>query len=415
MRCEAHKKAVIVGGGIIGLSILYHLAKNGWQDVLLLEKSTLTNGSTWHASGELGFASGDPAHLDFVKHSARLYQALDEDTGGRVGWRNTGGLKLAFNGEEERQLAEQVEIGRTHGNDLRMISVSEAAQLHPFLDFKGVRACLYSPQDGNVDPYGASMVLAEKARKLGACIRENATVTAIDQTPGETWLVKIGDDQRVTADHVILAPGCYTRQIAEWFDVHLPVHAFLHHYFITDRVPELVAWRQKLPIVRDEDCGGYVRRDADGLLIGTTENRIAQEVWQSGVPWHEQATLFDPDYDSVEHLLSAAIERFPMIAEIGLKTVVRGAVTYTPDSRMFLGPLGTGETLWVAAGASSGVAWAGGIGACLADRICGRPPEFQTQPFAPDRFQGFDVQTLRDASTRTFLRRGTTRIMPSYA
>ena len=410
MSSEQRKKVVVVGGGIIGLSVLYNLATNGLQDVSLLEKSRLTNGSTWHASGELGFAGSDPAHLGFLQHSAALYESLDKGSGGQVGWCNTGGLKLAFNAEEEHQLAAQVEIGRSYGNDLRMISVGAAAQLHPFLDFEGVKACLYSKQDGNVDPHGTSMVLAQNARELGAEIRENTQVKGIEQSRSAGWILEIEDGQRIHADCVVLAPGCYARQIAEWFDVYLPVHAFMHHYFITDRVPDLAAWRSKLPIVRDEDCGGYVRRDADGLLIGTTENRIAEEVWETGVPWHEQGTLFAPDYESVEHLLNAAVRRFPMIAEIGLKTVVRGAVTYTPDSRMFLGALVPERNLWIAAGASSGVAWAGGIGACLADQICGYPSRFDMKPFDPNRFRETDPTILRNESTKAFLARGSTRI-----
>lgn len=405
---SSRARAIVVGGGILGVSTLYHLVENGWRDVVLIEKSGLTSGSTWHSSGDLGFAVTDPLHQWFVKQSAQLYQSLDPGTENRAGWKNTGGLRLAYTADDERAFGGYLDIAGRGDVPLEIMSSDRAAGLHPLFDFRGVRCCLFSLRDGHVDPSGVTMLMAEHARKAGAQLIQRDRVAGIERESG-CWSVSTDAGHRWIADHVIVACGCYTPQIGRWFGMHLPVYSFLHHYFVTEAITELVNAETALPIVRDEDCGGYVRQEMKGLLIGTSEDRLPKRIWEDGVPWDEESPLFEPDFEAVGHLLAAAASRFPALQRVGIKKAIRGAVTYTPDGRMLLGPLGSEEGLWVAAGASSGVAWGGGIGKCLADLITTGRSTMSIDVLSPRRFDGETQSVLCEQATEFFVNRGKTR------
>jgi dimethylglycine dehydrogenase len=407
---EESKRAVVIGGGILGVSILYHLAQNGWRDVVLIEKSALTSGSTWHSSGDLGFSLDDPLHLWFVNYSASLYQRFKETSGNRVGWHRTGGLRMAYNRAEVQAFDRFTQTACELGLNLEVITPTQLSKLHPFFDHNGVKACLYSPFDGHVDPHGATMMMAEEARRMGARILCHSRVTEVTRCASGNWRVDTETTDCFTADHVILACGCYTPQIGAWFGLRLPVYSFLHHYFVTEAIAEFSRLEKELPIVRDERCGGYIRQEQKSLLIGTSENCNPVMVWKDMVPWQEESTLFDADYDAVAHLLGRAMEKFPILTKTGIKKAIRGAVTYTPDGRMLLGPAGGYGNLWVAAGASSGIAWGGGIGKCLADLITYNHSPVSIQALAPDRFAAEQEKILQERATHIFLTRGATKL-----
>ena len=404
------RQAIVIGGGVLGVSVLFHLARNGWRDVLLIEKSALTSGSTWHASGDIGFSVASELNLWFTRYSLSLYMSLDGQGSSGLSWQPTGGLRIAYGDREVTLFEHYVARAREIGLNFSVVSAQELLRLHPLFDVEGVRAGLYSREDGNIDPYGVTIVMADAAKRLGARILCRNRAVDASRTGRGYWAVRACDGTVFTCDHLIIAGGSYTRQIGEWFGARLPVYSFLHHYFVTAELPVVVRLSNQLPIVRDERCGGYVRQEQKGLLIGTTENEVANVVWERGVPWDADHELFEPDYESISHLLARAICKLPVLADARLKTAVRGAVTYTPDGGMLLGRVARHENLWVAGGASNGIAWGGGAGRCLADLIVhGRAP-VSIASLDPNRFSGTSDDELLARAKALFLRRGSTGV-----
>ncbi len=382
-------QVVIVGGGIMGTSLLYHLTKEGWTDCALIEKSELTSGSTWHAAGQVthsvsGFALGKMAG-----YAIELYPTLEAETGQSVTWHGCGSLRMAYSDDEVDWLRYTMSVGRGLGFEMAIISPEEIAAIHPFYNLDGIQAALHTPNDGHVDPAGACFALAKGARQMGATIIRNTRVTDIRQTPNGEWNV-ITEKGNIICEHVVNAGGTYARQIGAWVGLDLPITNMTHHYLVTDTVPEFADLGKELPVVRDDrQVSGYIRMEQKSGLIGVYEKANPNTVWDDGTPWDVDHELFEADYDRIMPWLENSFERMPVLAELGIKRVVHGAITHPPDGNMLLGPAPGRKNFWCCCGSQIGIAWGPGAGKYLAQWMVYGAAEINMRDFDPRRYGAF--------------------------
>ncbi len=388
-----HARVVIVGGGIMGTSLLYHLAKEGWSDCVLLEKAELTSGSTWHAAGQITHSLGNYAIAKMAGYGIELYQSIEEETGQSVTFHRCGSLRMAYTDGEMDYLGQIMSVGATLGHPMEILSPAEIAELHPFYNLEGIRAALHTPADGHVDPAGAAFALAKGARQRGAQVIRQNRVTDIKPQKEGGWRV-ITEQGEWRCEMVVNAAGTYARQVGEWVGLDLPVVSATHHYLVTDTVPEFVERDTELPVVRDDHVvSGYVRQEQKSGLIGIYEKKDPRPVWLEGTPWEAEHELFEADYDRIMPWLEAALERVPILADKGVKRVVHGAIAHPPDGGMLLGPAPGLPTYWCAAGIPVGIAWGPGAGKYLAQWMVHGTAEVNMRPFDPRRYgpwTGFD-------------------------
>ncbi|MDH3473468.1 MAG: FAD-dependent oxidoreductase [Rhodospirillales bacterium] len=384
MKTEA--QVVIVGGGIMGASLLYHLAKEGWSDCVLVEKAELTSGSTWHAAGQ---TTHSISHLGLAKmngYGIELYQRLEAETGQSVTWHGCGSLRLAYTPDEVDWLKYTLSIGRGLGHAMEIVGPDEVRRLHPFYNTEGVLAALHTPNDGHLDPAGGCFALAKGARQMGATVIRGNLVTNIERAPDGAWRVTT-EQGDIRCRHVVNAGGCYARQIGQWVGLDLPIVNVLHHYLVTDTVPEFLELERELPVVRDDHVvSGYIRQEQKSALIGIYEKADPGVVWLEGAPWEAEHELFEPDYDRIGPWLEAAMGRLPVVSELGIKRVVHGAIPDTPDGAPLLGPAPGLENFWCACGAQVGIAWGPGAGRYLAQWMVRGTAEINMRSFDPRRF-----------------------------
>ena len=382
-------RVVVIGGGIMGCSLLYHLAKEGWTDCLLIEKAELTSGSTWHAAGQITHSLGNFAIAKMAGYGIELYQSLEEETGQSVTFHRCGSLRVAYTDDEVDFLHQIVSIGATLGHPMEIVGPQRIAELHPFYKLDGIQAALHTPADGHVDPAGASFALAKGARLMGAKVVRQTRVTDVQQAAGGEWLV-VTDKGTVTCEHVVNAAGTYARQVGEWSGLDLPVVSATHHYLVTDTVPEFQERDDELPVVRDDHVvSGYVRQEQKSGLIGIYEKADPRPIWTEGTPWEAEHELFEPDYDRIMPWLEAALDRVPVLAELGIKRVVHGAIAHPPDGLMMLGPAPGLRNYWCACGIPVGIAWGPGAGKALAQWMVHGSAEINMRAFDPRRYGPF--------------------------
>ena len=354
----AHTRVVVIGGGIMGTSLLYHLAHGGWSDCVLLEKGELTSGSTWHAAGQVTHSVSQRGMAEFARYATELYPALEAETGQSVTWHGCGSLRLAYNEDEHDWLRYTLSVGRSLDLPMEIVGPEEIRRLHPFYMLDGVRAALHTPADGHVDPAGAAFALAKGARQLGARVVRKTRVTAIERLASGEWCVDTGEG-RIVCEHVVNAAGCYARRVGAMVGLNVPITNMTHHYVVTDAVPEFAGLDPELPVIRDDSrVSGYVRMEQQSGLIGIYEKREPNHVWEDGGPaWEAEHELFTPDYDRIMPWLSEAMERMPVLAECGIKRTVHGAITHPPDGNMLLGPAPGLPNFWMARGGTSLSGW----------------------------------------------------------
>ena len=387
MRSHAH--VVVVGGGIMGTSLLYHLAKLGWSDCVLVEKAELTSGSSWHAAGQVTHSVSHYGLGIMNGYAIDLYPTLEAETGQSVTWHGCGSLRLAYNEDELDWLRYTLSIGRGLGFEMEIIGPQEIRQLHPFYNLDGLRAALHTPTDGHVDPAGACFALAKGARQLGAeVIRRNRVTNIAHKRTGE-WEVST-ENGNIICEHVVNAAGTYARQVGQWVGLDLPIANLTHHYLITDTVPEFLELEKELPVVRDDSVvSGYIRMEQKSGLIGIYEKANPNTVWDDGTPWEAEHELFDPDYDRIMPWLQNAFARMPVLADLGIKRVVHGAITQPPDGNMLLGPAPGLQNFWCCCGAQVGIAWGPGAGKYLAQWMVHGTAEINMRDFDPRRYGRF--------------------------
>ena len=379
-------RVVVIGGGIMGTSLLYHLAREGWTDAVLLEKGELTSGSTWHAAGQVTHGLAHWALGKMNAYGVRLYRGLEAETEQSVSWHGCGSLRVAYFDDEVDFLRYTLSVGRGQGEPMELISPEEAARLHPFFNFEGVKAVLHTPEDGHVDPAGAAFGLAKGARDMGAEVRRFTRCTGVERRPGGEWKVET-ERGHIVCEHVVNAAGAYARQVAAWSGYALPMANTTHHYFVTEPVEEFKTLDEELPIVRDDmTYSGYIRMEQKSGLIGIYEKADPRTIWDDGAPWDAEHELFEPDYDRIMPFLEQALERMPLLARYGIRREVHGAIPMPPDGQMLLGPAPGLPNYWCCCGSHVGIAWGPGAGKYLAQWMVHGAAEIGMREFDPRRF-----------------------------
>ncbi len=370
-------QALIIGGGAMGVSLMYHLVKTGWSDVLLVEKNDLTHGSTWHAAGLCTHFAHNPTIQELRATSVRLYRdVLPEETGQDCGFHRSGAMRVTRNPDRMDEFAHVAGLSAFTGYPLEILTPERIAELHPLAKLDGLLGGIYEPDDGHVDPTLATNAMAEVARRGGAEIWRNCPVTDI-HPEGGAWRVETPKGP-VLASHIVNAAGTWGWEIGHMMGLNIPSVPVLHQYLVTDTVEavseRIAAGLPELPIIRDPEESWYVRQERDGLILGPYEKEA--QVWSvDGVPPEFGADLMPPDLDRVEHIIMAAMERVPALETGGIKSVINGPITFTPDANPLIGPAHGLEGAWLLTGSSMGVMEGGGAGKFLAHWMThGAPP-----------------------------------------
>ncbi len=414
-------RVVIVGGGICGASVLYHLAHEGWSDCLLVEKAELTSGSTWHAAGQVTHSVSSYTLGEFRRYACELYASLEAESGVATSWHRSGSLRVAYHAEEVDWLRSQMGPAEYVGNAMEWVGPARIAQLHPFYDTNGIIGAVHTPDDGHVDPSGAANAMVRAARKLGASVSRRNRVLGIRRCRDGSFDVTT-EQGTVRAEHVVNAAGCYAQRVARMVGLDIPVANVLHTYLVTETVPQFAELERELPVVRDDYVSGYLRQEQQSALIGIYEQSGAVTVWDSrnghsnhhhysnsdrhnehhsnhdrhsdrhhndhdvsddkghghsghsGInegasveapDWSLENPLFDTDFDRIGPWLSRAFERMPILEPLGIKQVICGAISYPPDGEPLLGPSGV-PNFWQIVGVQVGIADGPGLGRELA-------------------------------------------------
>ncbi len=379
-------RVVIVGGGIMGVGLAYHLALEGWTDIALFEKGELTSGSTWHAAGQCPHFNGSLNLTKVHLHGTRLYPKLEALTGQAVSWHPCGGLRLALTDEEVDWFHYVQGLSRLVDYDCEIIGPSEIRRHHPFLETFGVKAAFRTLHDGHVAPADVTNAMAAGARKLGAAIHRRTRVCDIKRLASGEWRV-ITDKGEFVCEHVVNAAGSYCDVVASWTGHIAPIANMLHHYVITEPLQELIDLAPELPVVRDPYSHAYLREENNGVLVGPYETATAHVCWGGEPPrWDFESELVPPELDRLTPWLEKAAERLPLFGRAGLKSVVSGAITHTPDGVYLSGPAPGPRNYWMHCGASIGICQGAGAGKYLAQWMVRGQAEINMREFDPRRF-----------------------------
>ncbi|MCC6470895.1 MAG: FAD-dependent oxidoreductase [Alphaproteobacteria bacterium] len=388
---KSSARVVIVGGGIVGVSIAYHLTKFGWTDVVLVEMNELTAGSTWHAAGLLPLFNMSYSVGQLHKYSVDLYQSLEAETGQPVSFHKTGNLRLATNKERMDEYHRYCATANTIGVPFEIVDVKRVKELWPPCDTTGVVGALFHPQDGHVAPADVTMALAKAARGRGAEINRQTKVTGIQQKLSGEWVVRTNKGD-ITAEHVVTASGSWARQIAAMVGLDIPVIAVEHQYIVTEPCDELLKRKEQglpeMAVLRESDQSYYLREERQGLIVGPYEK--GAPAWSvDGVPDSFGQELLPPDIDRLQVHIDAAIRRVPMLGRVGIKDCVNGPIPYTPDGGPLIGPAPGLRNYWLAEGFSFGITAAGGAGKLLAEWMVAGEPSVDPWDVDPRRFGGY--------------------------
>ncbi|MEM7428502.1 MAG: FAD-dependent oxidoreductase [Pseudomonadota bacterium] len=380
-----HARVVVIGGGNVGTSVLYHLAREGWTDCILLEKAELTSGATWHAAGLVSRMVGGHSLGTMHDYAVELYERIEEETEQSVSWHGCGSLRVASSEHHRDWLMHTRDGVLARGQECRWVEPGEIKRLNPLYEVSDLIGGIYTPGDGHVDPSGTCHAMAKGARLLGAEIIRHNRVTDIRQLPSGNWLV-LNEGEPIVAEHVVNAGGYHARQIGAFSGLDLPIVPMQHHYAVTDDVPEFEEMGHEIPVTRDDYYTGYLRREQKGALIGLYDTHDGLAKWRDGCPWDSENELFEPDYERITPWLEKCFERCPCLESLGLKRIVNGAICYTPDGAPLVGPAPGLQNHWLACGVTVGIAWGPGIGKYLAQWIVHGSADISMRGFDPRRF-----------------------------
>ena len=386
----SHARVVIIGGGIMGAGLAYHLAHEGWgPEVVLLEKAELTSGSTWHAAGQITHSTSSFSLGRCVDYNIGLYSgALEAETGQAVTWHGCGSFRLAYTEDEMDWLRHTLSVGRSLGFNIELVNPDRVAALHPFYNLDGVLGALYTPDDGHVDPSNVTMALAAGARALGARIIRRCRATNVTRQDGN-WLVET-EQGPIRCEHVVNAGGTYARQMGEWSGLQLPMTSMTHHYFVTEPVPEFQDLDTELPVIRDDrKVSGYIRMEQKRGLIGIYEKENPNTVWEDHCPWEAENELFAADYDRVMPWLEESLNRMPVFAELGITREVHGAISHPPDGNPLIGPAPGVPNYWCCCGTQIGIGWGPGLTRELARWMVHGAADISMRDYDPRRFGAY--------------------------
>ena len=395
---ESQARVVIIGGGVVGCSILFHLAKLGWADSVLLERNELTSGSSWHAAGQIHTISSDPNISRLQGYTINLYKELEALSGQSVGLHSTGGFYLASNKDWYDYLKRERSKARYMGLDQEFISLKEVAELHPLIDPKRYIAALWDPLDGDVDPSGVTYAYAKAAKKLGASYHTHSAVVETNQRADGSWDV-VTDKGSIHAEHIVNAGGLWAREVGHLSGLNLPVQPMEHHYLITETIPQIAEREERLPAGIDYEGNMYFRQEGQGMLLGTYEP-VATPWSVSGTPQHFGHELLEPQLDHIAERLELGFERIPALAEAGIKDMINGPFTFGPDGNPMIGPVPGMRNYWAAVGVMAGFCQAGGVGKCLAEWMIDGEPEIDVWAMDIARFGDYaspDYGTIKSS------------------
>ena len=386
-------RVVIIGGGAVGVSSLYHLAKAGWTDCVLLEKNELTSGSTWHAAGNVPTFSSSWSLMNMQRYSAELYRDLAAEVDYPINYHVTGSVRLAHGKERMREFQRAKGMGRYQGMSIDVIGPDEIKTRYPFLETHDLTGALYDPNDGDIDPAQLTQALAKGARELGAKIIRFCPVSGV-RRDGDEWVIETAQGE-IRCEYVVNAAGYRAKEVGKLFGRDIPMMVMSHQYILFEEIPELAAWTKengkKLPLLRDVDTSYYLRQEKNGMNLGPYE-RNCRAHWASAddpMPDDFSFQLFPDDLDRLEWYLDDAIRRVPILGTAGLSKVINGPIPYAPDGNPLIGPMPGVPNAFEACVFTFGIAQAGGAGKVLAEWITEGQTEWDMWSCDPRRFTAF--------------------------
>ncbi len=399
---KSHRQVVVIGGGVVGCSMLYHLARGGWKDVVLLERDELTSGSTWHAAGGMHTINGDPNVAKLQKYTIELYKEIEELSGQATGVHVTGGVLLAATEARLDWLRGVVAKGRYLGLDLEEVSVDEAHRLMPLIDPTQFVGAVRNSEDGHLDPSGVTHAYAKAARVLGAEIERFTRVEAIERMADGKWRV-VTDKGAVIAQHVVNAGGLWAREVGRMVGLELPVLAMDHMYLITEDMPEVAAVNAATgkEVIHAVDFDGelYLRQERGGMLMGTYE-KAARPWSEFSTPWNFGHELLEPDIDRIAPSLEVGFRHFPAFQNTGIKQIINGPFTFAPDGNPLVGPVRGLPGFWVACGVMAGFSQGGGVGLALSNWMIQGDPGFDIWAMDVARYGDWATMAYTNAKVR---------------
>ena len=394
---------VIIGGGVVGASILYHLSKLGCSDAIMLERSELTSGSTWHAAGGMHTINGDPNVAKLQQYTIELYREIEDLSGQDIGLHMTGGIMLAATNERFDWLQSVYAKGKYLGmDDLEIITPQRAHELMPLIDPEQFVGAMYDPIEGHVDPYGVTHAYAKAARKNGASYETHVMVEALSQTTDGSWHVRTNKGT-IIAEHVVNAAGLWAREVGRMVGLELPVLAMEHMYLLTEDMPEVAAINASTgaEVLHAVDFDGeiYLRQERAGMLMGTYEK--ACKPWsETTTPWEFGHQLLEPDIDRIAPSLEVGFTHFPAFEKAGIKQIINGPFTFAPDGNPLVGPVKGMTNYWTACAVMAGFSQGGGVGLSLANWILNGDPGFDVWAMDVSRFGDYASMQYTNARVR---------------
>lgn len=384
---KTHTQVAVIGGGVVGASVLYHLTKLGWTDVVLIERSELTSGSTWHAAGGFHTLNADTNMAALQGYTIELYKELEAVSGQSCGLHHVGGITLATTPQRMDYLKAERAKHQYMGLNTEIVGPEEIRKLSPITNTDGVIGALYDPLDGHLDPYGTTHAYATAAKMKGAEVYLHTHVSGFKQRPDHNWEVQTNKGTLI-AEHVVNAAGLWAREVGQMVGVELPLHPMEHQYLVTDDIPEVYNHGSELPHVMDPTGESYLRQEGRGLVIGFYEQ--AAEPWAvDGTPWDFGHELLNDKLEKIGDSLDIAYQRYPVLAEAGVKRVINGPFTFAPDGNPLVGPVPGLRNYWSACAVMAGFSQGGGVGLTLAEWMIDGEPSRDVMAMDVARFGNF--------------------------
>lgn len=403
---KSHTRVVVIGGGVVGCSVLYHLTKLGWKDVVLLERAELTSGSTWHAAGGMHTLNGDPNVAALQDYTIKLYRQIEGESGVSCGIHQTGCLYLAVSDREVEFFQAEHAKARSLGLALDFVDLAEAKRLNPLIETSDYRAAMFDPNDGHVDPSGVTNAYAQAARAAGAHIHRQTPVDGLNRLAGGEWEV-VTPQGTIRAEYVVNAGGLWAREVGQMMGVDLPIVPMEHQYIVTQDIPELGGLGREIPTVVDFDGAAYLRQERNGVLLGTYE-RDCRHWSVGGTPRDFGVELIPSDLERIAEPLSLVMKRMPALGRAGIKRIVNGGMVFAPDGNPIIGPLPGQPTAFVAAGVMAGFSQGGGVGLAVARWIIDGEPGMDVFAMDVARFgdyanRAYVLEKTRENYQRRFI------------
>ena len=402
---NSHYRVVVIGGGVVGASVLYHLAKFGWTDICLIERSVLTAGSSWHAAGGFHALNADPNIAALQAYTIDLLSEIEKESGKSVGMHMTGGLTLAGTPDRWEWLQSAYRIFQSIGiEDVRLVTPEEAGELCPVMSTDGILGGMWADREGYIDTTGTVHAYTGAARKYGAQVIENNRVLELTQT-AEGWNV-VTEQGTVSCEHVVNAAGLWAKQVGRMAGIELPVSPLSHHYLLTESIPEIEVLNKELPLVVDLEGFTYMRQDQHGMLLGIYEINHAH--WMmDGAPWDYGIELLQEDIDRIENELTLGFERYPVLQNAGVKNWIHGAFTFSPDGNPLVGPVPGKRGYWSACAVMAGFLQGGGVGKSLAEWMIHGEPEADVYGMDVARYGDYaaNKQYIKETTGQFYTRR----------